>query len=89
MKTKEEQKIICPEALRIWMERQGWNHAEMVGHLCELTHELIFARKLKRERDEARMALRELWISADAFLPNFDEDTISRWRKAAGWEGEE
>ena len=48
-----------------------------------------FARKLGRERDEARMALRELWQSADAFLPNFDAETIARWRKAAGWEGEE
>ena len=48
-----------------------------------------FARKLERERDEARAALRELWQSADAFLPNFDAETIARWRKAAGWEGEE
>lgn len=45
--------------------------------------------RLERERDEARAALRELWISADAFLPNFDTQTIARWRKAAGWEGEE
>ncbi len=47
------------------------------------------SRKKERERDEARAALRELWISADAFLPNFDAETIARWRKAAGWEGEE
>jgi hypothetical protein len=45
--------------------------------------------KLIRERDEARAALMELWQSADAFLPNFDAETIARWRKAAGWEGEE
>lgn len=45
--------------------------------------------KLIRERDEARAALRELWQSADAFLPHFDSETIARWRKAAGWEGEE
>ena len=38
---------------------------------------------------EARAALRELWQSADAFLPHFDSETIARWRKAAGWEGEE
>ena len=39
-----------------------------------------------RERDEAREALREIWQSGDAFLPHVDQETITRWRKAAGWE---
>ena len=45
-----------------------------------------FARKLERERDEAREALRQIWQSGDAFLPYIDGETINRWRKAAGWE---
>jgi hypothetical protein len=38
-----------------------------------------------RERDEAREAFWEMWQSGDAFLPHVDAETISRWRKAAGW----
>jgi hypothetical protein len=45
-----------------------------------------FARKLERERDEAREAFKEMWRSGDAFLPHVDSETINRWRKAAGWE---
>ena len=44
------------------------------------------ASTLKRERDEARVALREIWQSGDAFLPYIDKETTNRWRKAAGWE---
>jgi len=44
------------------------------------------ARKLERERDEAREAFKEMWRSGDAFLPHVDSETINRWRKAAGWE---
>ena len=44
------------------------------------------ARKLERERDEVREALRQIWQSGDAFLPYIDEETTNRWRKAAGWE---
>jgi hypothetical protein len=40
---------------------------------------------VKRERDEALEALRELWQSADAYLPACDPETLKRWRKAAGW----
>ena len=47
---------------------------------------LAFCRKLERERDEAREALRQIWQSGDAFLPYIDEETTNRWRKAAGWE---
>jgi hypothetical protein len=46
-----------------------------------------YARKLERERDEAREAFKEMWRSGDAFLPHVDSETINRWRKAAGWEG--
>jgi len=42
--------------------------------------------RLKRERDEAREAFKEMWRSGDAFLPHVDSETINRWRKAAGWE---
>lgn len=45
-----------------------------------------FTRKLERERDEAKEALREIWQSGDAFLPHVDQETTNRWRKAAGWE---
>lgn len=40
----------------------------------------------RKERDEAREALRQIWQSGDAFLPHVDQETINRWRKAAGWE---
>ncbi len=44
-------------------------------------------RRFERERDEAREALRQIWQSGDAaFLPYIDQETINRWRKAAGWE---
>ena len=46
----------------------------------------ILLQRLERERDEAREALRQIWQSGDAFLPYIDEETINRWRKAAGWE---
>ena len=45
-----------------------------------------FARKLERERDEAREVFREMWQSGDAFLPHVDQATTNRWRNAAGWE---
>lgn len=47
---------------------------------------LAHARKLERERDEARDALRQIWQFDDAFLPYIEKETINRWRKAAGWE---
>ena len=82
MKTEEEQKGMSdtPETdAACWCEGFGANSE------CVLAK---FARELERERDAARMALRELWQSVDAFLPHFDSETIARWRKAAGWEGE-
>ena len=45
-----------------------------------------FARKLERERNEAREVFKEMWRSGDAFLPHVDSETINRWRKVAGWE---
>ena len=48
--------------------------------------DIEFARKLERERDEAREALREIWQSGDAFLPYIDNEITNRWRKAAGWD---
>ena len=59
------------------------------GGTAQLEDAQDLSSKLEGERDEARAALRELWQSADAFLPHFDSETIARWRKAAGWEGEE
>ena len=46
-----------------------------------------FARRLERERDEARMALRELLQLAEGAII-VDTETIARWRKSAVWEGE-
>jgi hypothetical protein len=54
----------------------------------ELREVKLELREVKRERDEAREALRQIWQSGDAaFLPYIDQETINRWRKAAGWEG--
>jgi hypothetical protein len=55
------------------------------GDWCPVLRETC--RRLERERDEAREALREIWQSGDAFLPYVDAETINRWRKAAGWDG--
>jgi hypothetical protein len=52
-----------------------------IADLCKAISEL------ERERDEVREAFLEMWQSGDAFLPHVDAETISRWRKAAGWEG--
>ena len=41
-----------------------------------------FARKLERERDEAREALRELWQTADAYIPQIDEEQTTKWHNA-------
>ena len=52
---------------------------------CELAAwELL--REAESRLAQAREALREIWQSGDAFLPHVDQETTSRWRKAAGWE---
>jgi len=33
-----------------------------------------------------REALRELWQSADAYIPHLDQECVTRWRKIAGLE---
>jgi hypothetical protein len=40
------------------------------------------ARKLERERDEVREALRELWQTADAYIPQIDEEQTTKWHNA-------
>jgi uncharacterized coiled-coil DUF342 family protein len=35
-----------------------------------------------RERDEAREALRELWQTADAYIPQIDEEQATKWHHA-------
>jgi hypothetical protein len=37
---------------------------------------------LRRERDEAREALRELWQTADAYIPQIDEEQATKWHHA-------
>jgi len=34
------------------------------------------------ERDEAREALRELWQTADAYIPQIDEEQTTKWHNA-------
>ena len=40
------------------------------------------AKTLKEERDEAREALRELWQTADAYIPQIDEEQTTKWHNA-------
>jgi hypothetical protein len=40
------------------------------------------AQKAERERDEAREALRELWLTADAYIPQIDEEQTTKWHNA-------
>jgi hypothetical protein len=39
-------------------------------------------KKIIRERDEAREALRELWQTADAYIPQIDEEQTTKWHNA-------
>lgn len=47
-----------------------------IDEICEI------AEKLERERDEAREALRELWQTADAYIPQIDEKQTTKWHNA-------
>ena len=87
--TPENEMIVASDfARKLERERDEWREAWYEMHSSfERSRDEV--EQLIRERDEARAALREFWQSADAFLPNFDAETIARWRKAAGWEGEE
>jgi hypothetical protein len=38
--------------------------------------------RVERERDEAREALRELWQTADAYIPQIDEEQTTKWHNA-------
>jgi len=38
--------------------------------------------RLEQERDEAREALRELWQTADAYIPQIDEEQTTKWHNA-------
>jgi hypothetical protein len=40
------------------------------------------AKQMERERDEAREALRELWQTADAYIPQIDEEQTTKWHNA-------
>jgi hypothetical protein len=37
---------------------------------------------IQNERDEAREALRELWQTADAYIPQIDEEQATKWHHA-------
>jgi polyhydroxyalkanoate synthesis regulator phasin len=38
--------------------------------------------RLEQERNEAREALRELWQTADAYIPQIDEEQATKWHHA-------
>ncbi len=38
--------------------------------------------RLEQERNEAREALRELWQTADAYIPQIDEEQTTKWHNA-------
>ena len=40
------------------------------------------AEKIRIERDQAREALRELWQTADAYIPQIDQEQAAKWHKA-------
>jgi uncharacterized coiled-coil DUF342 family protein len=40
------------------------------------------AARAENERDEAREALRELWQTADAYIPQIDEEQTTKWHNA-------
>ena len=42
----------------------------------------VDAKRFVRERDEAREALRELWQTADAYIPQIDEEQTTKWHNA-------
>lgn len=81
MNTEEEQKMSdTPETDAVCWEGEDQNcYFDVVDS--------DFARKLERERDEARMALRELLQLAEGAII-VETETIARWCKAAGWDDE-
>ena len=42
----------------------------------------IDANSLMLQRDNARFALQELWQTADAYIPQIDEEQTAKWHKA-------
>jgi len=60
------------DILKLDAQREAEHHDRMVGEL-----EKVYA-----ERDEAREALRELWQTADAYIPQIDEEQTTKWHNA-------
>jgi hypothetical protein len=132
--SEDRVQIIWPEALKIWMERQGWAfrssdgdtffakrstplfaaetsrameltamdtqlpsshtyftelakklgtpHAEMVGHLCELTHELMQKACSERGMSAPKITLK---ISKEEFAMKIAEDMAVKVRQIRGF----
>jgi quinol monooxygenase YgiN len=73
--------VLCKTEKERDEAREDAQKSKAYKRVLKITNE-----NLKRERDEAREAFKEMWRSGDAFLPHVDSETINRWRKAAGWE---
>ena len=61
-------------------ERDEWRKKfELSVDAVEIAARLARA---ESERDEAREALRELWQTADAYIPQIDEEQTTKWHSA-------
>ena len=91
-------KFFCssPETDAFFLKRGMWND-EILAFCRKLERErdeaitrrmetIMQCELYEQERNEAREVFREMWQSGDAFLPYIDQETITRWRKAVGWE---
>ena len=65
-------------------EKIGQPNPTEIGKFIDEACEMLTS--LERQLAEAREALRQIWQSGDAFMPYVDQETINRWRRAAGWE---
>jgi hypothetical protein len=54
----------------------------IADHRARITEMWDALETLRRERDEAREALRELWQTADAYIPQIDEEQTTKWHNA-------
>jgi hypothetical protein len=69
-----------PETDLIWKDMNIGNYQPSWWFVAEKMRD--HAKQLERERDEAREALRELWQTADAYIPQIDEEQTTKWHNA-------
>ena len=85
--------VLENQKLKLDAQREAEHHDRMVGELEKVYKERdderekaeryrIDANSLMLQRDNARFALQELWQTADAYIPQIDEEQAAKWHQA-------